>query len=279
MRRPPAHKRARVVTSSLVVGIVAGLVGLGLVASQATTAANELSGQSPNQVLTTSLVAATAHGSFHVTERASALGALNVTEVGDVGVNEGRETLAGGPIGSATLMWFPGAIYLQGNAKFLGEALELSSADSSRLADQWIAFRPGDAGYSQVSGISPFSTVIKDLRPSGQLTLGSQAIVDGTNVISVSGLGPAASGEPRVVSHEVLDVSTSSPFLPVQEVVRETVGGVFGEAITLGFSSWGERLSLVAPTDPVPSSSIPSLNPAQGGGSSGSGQPFNIEDA
>jgi hypothetical protein len=244
--------RFRLVSGALAIGILAAAVGLGVIAASGSPAST-LGGESANQVLAVALQAATEQGSVEVSQQVSAFGALKLSTTFDLNLTTGRQILSGGPIGTATLLQVPGVAYLKADAKFLTRSLDFSPRQADTLANRWIAFRPGDTGYQQITQDDTLASLLHDIAPTGRLTLGSPTTVNGMSAVGVSG-GPSAdqvSGS-HTTGREVLYVSTSSPNLPVEISVHANEDGIIGASSTLHFAQWGEPVSVVAPTNAVP---------------------------
>jgi len=243
------------VSAVLAIGILAAATGIGVIAGS-WTSASDLAGKSANQVLQGSLQAAGAQGSAEVTEHVSAFGALKISAVFDLNLNTGKQTLAGGPLGTATVLQVPGVTYLKASAAFLSSSLDMSHTQAENLANRWIAFRPGDTGYLQVTQDDTLASLLGDIAPKGRLVLGSPTTINGVSVVGISG-HPGASSGSRASGREVLYVSTSAPNLPVEIVVHANEDGIIGASLDVLFSNWGKLVPVVPPTGAVAASPEP----------------------
>ena len=215
--------------------------------------ANAFAGKSGSQVLAVTMAAAKRQGSVHLAESDKPTGSGTY----DVGSNSGRQTIADGSEGNATLLVLPGIAYLNGDAAFLENEVGLSVSNASLYAERWISFVPSDTSYDYQQLVSgdTLSSALSESTPSGRLTLTSERTVDGQRVVGVSGgLGPLSEGGAK--GSEVLYVSTVAPYLPVELVVSATYEGNSGSS-TLTFSDWDEPISVAAPSDVTPASAIP----------------------
>jgi hypothetical protein len=251
--------RYQLVSAALAFCLLAAVTGLGVIASAPTN--SDLAGMSGSQVLQAALQAATGQGAVQVSQQISAFGALKISTTFDLNLTTGRQTVSGGPLGTATVLQLPGVAYLKASAKFLYRSLGVSQTQAGSLANQWIAFRPADSGYQDVSQDDTLASLLHDIAPTGPLVLGSPTTIDGMSVVGISGVPSAdqvGSGS-GATGREVLYVSTSSPNLPVEVSLHANEDGIVGASSTLFFSQWGKPVSVVAPSSSVsvhPSSTV-----------------------
>jgi hypothetical protein len=237
------------VSALLALGILAAATGIGVIAAS-WSPSSDLVGKSASQVLQGSLRAAVAQGSAEVTEQVSALGALKIRAVFDLNVNTGKQVLAAGPLGTATLLEVQGAAYVRASASFLSSSLDMSNAQAKALANRWIVFQQGDAGYLKVAQDGTLGSLLGDIGPKGRLALGHPTIINGVSVVGISGQSGAGSGS-QARGREVLYVSTTAPNLPVEIVLHATEDGVVGSSIDIRFSHWGQPVSIEPPIGAV----------------------------
>jgi hypothetical protein len=219
-----------------------------ILAFSGTSSAGGLSGKSPSHVLDAALGSARAQESVHVA-------ATGPTETYDINLNEGMQTISGGDQGNATLLVVPGSAYLKGDPAFLENDLGLSASVASAYSGKWISFESSDADYGAVIAGDTLGSALSDATPQGRLTLTPVRKVDGYSVLGVVGGIGAALTKQGATGSEVLYVSTSSPYLPVEFVQSETYEG-HSDTVALKFSNWGEKVSVQAPDGAIPFSSI-----------------------
>jgi hypothetical protein len=97
-------------------------------------------------------------------------------------------------------------------------------------------------------------SALTDSAPTGTLTTTGPTRVDGRSVVEVSG-GLGVNAPTGTSGSQVLYVSDVSPYLPVMVLQHTTANGQ-RLTITVRFSNWGENVSVVAPSNAIPASSI-----------------------
>jgi hypothetical protein len=81
------------------------------------------------------------------------------------------------------------------------------------------------------------------------------SVIDGKNVLAVSGGLPANLSGTGATGSTVLYVSMTAPFLPVKLVEQGSAEGQSGTT-TVVFSNWGEDVLALAPTNATPFSAL-----------------------
>ena len=217
---------------------------------------NLLAGKSAAQVLSLAMAAADAKGSVHLDTTNTGSGGSGGNTF-DVNKDAGKQTISEGSNGNASEVVVSGVGYMKGDTTFLQNAFGFPATLASTYAEQWISFKSTDPGYQQVVDGDTLGSVLSDSTPSGTLTLMGTSVVDGKRVVGVSGgLPPNVSGNGATGS-VVLYVSTTSPFLPVELVEQGSLNGHSGTT-TVVFSNWREDVSVVAPVNATPISSLAS---------------------
>lgn len=213
-----------------------------------------LSGKTPNQVLATTVAAATAKGSVHLatTNSNGATGGGTY----DIRASEGRQTVYDGGQGSADLLVLPGSAYVKGDEPFLENSFGLSASSASQYAGKWISFAPSDPGYQQIVAGDTLASALTESTPTGSLTLTPTRTIDAQSVVGLSGGLPRDDLQGGAKGSQVLYVSTAAPYLPVEVVTKGSLDGQSGTT-TVTFSRWGETISIAAPAGATPASSIP----------------------
>jgi hypothetical protein len=215
--------------------------------SASTSTAASLASLPPAQILSKALAAAAAAGSVHFT----------ATETGSSGTStyDQNASSAGGTqvitktTGKVTIRVVGGVGYLRtANAAVLDQLFPGKSV--SPLVGRWIATRPGDPGYQDITvGIS-LASVLPEFTPTGTLTSTGLQTVGGQSVIGVKGLAPAIAGVPQGQPVTLYVLATGQP-LPVS-----FQGGSGTDQETATFSKWGEKVSTAAPANPLPITSV-----------------------
>lgn len=168
----------------------------------------------------------------------------------DVSSSAGRQviTITGG--GEATVLDVAGVGYLSGNPAALVGFFGFPAAASARLAGRWISFRSGQPYYQQVVNAVTLDSAIGVVRLSGRLASKGAGRVGGQPVVGVRGTAQSVPGLPAGAK-ATLFVATTGRLLPVS--YREASGSIRLGAV---FSRWGETVSVAAPRDAIPISSV-----------------------
>lgn len=228
--------------------------GPGASSAHGVTTGNALDGKSATEVVSLAMAAATAKGSVHLVSTDTGTGGPGGSTY-DVGRNEGKQAVSGGTIGTASLVVVSGIAYVHADATFLQNAFGFPANMASTYAGTWISFRSTDTGYQQVADGDTLASALSDSTPSGSLTLKGTSVIDGKNVIAVSGGLPSNLSRTGATGSLALYVSTIAPFLPVKLVEQGAVSGHSGTT-TVMFSNWGEDVRALAPTNATPISTL-----------------------
>jgi hypothetical protein len=212
-----------------------------------------LSGKTAKQVIAGTVAAAESRGSVHLANTNTSGPPGGGTY--DVSGAEGQQTVTDGAQGNANLLVVPGHAYLQGNASFLKNSFGFPASIASQYAGKWISFVPSDPGYQQVVDGDTLSSALTESTPTGALTITPARTLDGQTVEGISGGLPRNITQGGAKGSQVLYVSKTAPYLPVEVVTAGSLGGQSGTTV-VRFSRWGESVSVVAPTDATPMSSI-----------------------
>jgi hypothetical protein len=221
------------------------------------TSSNGLSGKTPAQVVAVVQAAATAKGSMHwVAENCVLIG----TCVTDVASGTGRQTISTTSGGNATFVVLPNMAYLQADATWLTQQMSFTPKSASIYAGKWMSDPSTDVtNYQNWSLGVTFQSTLENLLPTGTpatpLAFAKASTFDGKSVIGVSGAIPSGTGP---TGSEVLYISTAAPYLPVGEVTHITINAKSG-AETVRYSDWGKPISVKAPANAIPFSSVNGL--------------------
>ena len=228
---------------------VGGLAWLAGCASQTPQAPAGLASDPPRFIQAEALAAAQVVGSVHI-DMTSSSGSGSTVYRSDVSSSDGRQviTITGG--GEATVLDVAGVGYVSGNPAALVGFFGFPAAVSARLTDRWVSFRSGQPYYQQVVDAVTLGSAIGVVTLSGRLTSKGAHRVGGQPVIGVRGTAPSVPGVPAGTK-ATLFVATTGRMLPVS--YQEVSGGLRLSAV---FSRWGEKVSVAAPRDAIPISSV-----------------------
>jgi hypothetical protein len=232
-----------------VLAAVSSLAWLAGCASQAPQPPAGLPGDPPQFIQAEALAAAQAVGSVHV-DMTSSSGSGSTVYHSDVSSSDGRQviTITGG--GEATVLDVAGVGYVSGNPAALVGFFGFPASVSARLTGRWVSFRSGQPYYQQVVDAVTLDSAIGVVRLSGPLTSKGVRTVSGQTVVGVRGTAPSVTGVPAGAK-ATLFVATTGRMLPVS--YQEVSGGLRLSAV---FSRWGEKVSVAAPRDAIPISSV-----------------------
>jgi hypothetical protein len=221
-------------------------------AARATPAAS-LPAMSAARLLSAAQAAVRAGGSVHV-DIASQAPNNSVTYSDDATGNGGRQVITFNGTGHATILLIGGVDYVQADAQALHGFFEAPLAQAEQAAGRWISVRPGQklgtSTYDDVTAGITLSSVATELAVGNPLSKAAPATVAGQPVIGVQAPLPASDGLPG--AKLVLYVADDSALRPV----RYELVGAGSTQNTISFSRWGERLSLTAPPNAIPASSL-----------------------
>ena len=207
------------------------------------------------RLFSAALAALRAGGSVHVDITADARDG-SVVFSDDATASGGRQVITFDGTGRATILLIDGVDYVQADALALQGFFEAPLAQAEQAAGQWISLRPGEklgaSTYDDVTAGITLSSVATELQVGSPLSKTAPATVAGQQVIGVQAPLPASDGLPG--AKLVLYVTDDPALRPVR---YELVGGGSTKN-TISFSRWGERLSLTAPENAVPASSLTS---------------------
>ena len=262
-----AHRQARVnaitltVSALLGLGVLAGCTsGASSVAPPSATAtaaqatpAGSVSALSAARLQSAALAAVRAGGSVHVDITSHGANG-SVTFSDDATANGGRQAITFAGTGHATILLIDGVDYVRADAQALHGFFQASLSQAERAAGRWISLHPGEklgaSTYDDVTAGITLASVATELEVGRPLSKTAPATVAGQPVIGVQAPLPASDGLPG--AKLVLYVTDDSALRPV----RYELVGAGSTQNTISFSRWGERLSLTAPPNAVPASSV-----------------------
>jgi hypothetical protein len=231
------------------VAAVSGLAWLAGCASQTPRAPAGLASDPPQFIQAEALAAAQAVGSVHI-DMTSSSGPGSTVYRSDVSSSDGRQviTITGG--GEATVLDVAGVGYVSGNPAALVGFFGFPAAVSARLTGRWVSFRSGQPYYQQVVDAVTLGSAVGVVTLSGRLAPKGVHRAGGQAVVGVRGTAPSVPGVPAGTK-ATLFVATTGRMLPVS--YQEVSGGLRLSAV---FSRWGEKVSVAAPRDAIPISSV-----------------------
>jgi len=243
MRYPRGHRGLAVALAA-----ASALAWLAGCASQKPSPAG-LAYDPPQFIRAEAFAAAESAGSVHVAMTGWS-GPISTVYSADVSASAGRQviTVTGG--GQATVLDVAGVGYVDGNRLALVRLFGFPAAEASRLAGRWVSFRSGNPGYQSVVAAATLGSAVNSLAMSGRLTSTGPRRVGGQPVVGVRGTAtPSTSGLPATKA--MLYVATTGRLLPVS---YQEAGG--NTRLSVVFSRWGETVSVTAPRDAVPITSV-----------------------
>ena len=196
-----------------------------------------LAGQSASQILTESLNGAQKAGSTHIDITLTA-GGRTMTAQADVSGNAGTETVQFGP-DHADMVIVNARFYLRANFGFLADEMNIPSATATKYANEWISIPQSGRGVGVTE--STLLDLLNIADPAIGTTSSSGATLNGT-------LAPAVQKDDNPVgAPATLEVSNVYPFYPSSLTYSDPQGNNY----QYSFSRWGEKTSLIAPTNAV----------------------------
>jgi hypothetical protein len=206
-----------------------------------------------------SKAAVLAKGSVHVVEDDNFSGTTEQI-ITDAGTSQGRQVITSSTGNFTILLASPQMAYVQGDATFLEQNFQMSQEEATKYAGQWIAVPSSNSSFAPFVTFLTVSSIMTGAPPSAPLRLTKPTSIDGKSVVGVSGgLGPyEPSGH---YGTQVLYISTVAPYLPASVVLHGTNGNAATETATDHMSDYGESVSVTAPADSIPISSIPVPTP------------------
>lgn len=196
-------------------------------------------------------------GSVHVDISNVAKGG-SVVFSDDASGNGGRQLITLDGTGHATILLIDGVDYVRADAQALEGFFQVPLSQTVRAAGRWVSLRPGEklgtSTYDDVTAGITLSSVASELQLGAALTKTPPTTVAGLPVIGVQSPLPASANLPG--AKMVLYVTDDSALRPVR---YELVGGGSTQNV-FSFSRWGEKLSLTAPANAIPASSLTSTS-------------------
>jgi hypothetical protein len=252
-RRPRANAIALTASGLLGLGMLAGCTSAGSGASTSGAPTASSPAMSAPRLLSAALAALRAGGSVHV-DITSVTHAGSVNFSDDATGSGGRQVITLDGTGHATILLIDRVDYVLADATALQGFFQVPLAQAEQAAGQWISLHPGEKlgtnSYDDVTGGITLSSVATELQVGSPLSKTPPATVAGQPVIGVQAPVPASDGLRGAKT--VLYVTNDRALRPVR---YELVGGGSTQN-TISFSRWGEKLSLTAPANAVPASSL-----------------------
>jgi hypothetical protein len=164
-----------------------------------------------------------------------------------IGTSSGRQAISvDGEIMSVIVV--PGAAYIKGNEQALVKYFDIKTKHPNSFAGKWIAIKPTDSGYATVRSPVLLATDFQAGELLGPLTRGSDVMLDGQNVLPITG---HVEGQGNSTAPATLYVTTTGTVLPVE--FKVVSGSVISRTV---WSERGEAVSIVAPKPTIPVSKI-----------------------
>jgi hypothetical protein len=211
-----------------------------------------LAGKTAQQVLTAALAAAKTSGSVHYSVVGKDAGHTE-TIVGGASDTSGNEVVTAGDVTIEALV-VGKAVFVKGDAGGLEDEMGLAASIATSNAGKWISIASTDRAYSSLTKGVSLDGVLKNLEPTGHLTLTAPTTKDGQSVVGVRGALPSGL-TPGTKGSTVLYVAAANPTVPLVLNVDQSMGAQKSTAVGT-YGSWGKPVDLVAPTSAVPFSSL-----------------------
>ncbi len=209
-------------------------------------AMSPFSGQSASHVLTEALAASNQEGSAHDVAVFDS-GGVSTVFVQDSAAQSGEQSVTIGTNEKASVILLDNVAYITGNQQAVTGFFGFPKSLGPTLAGKWISFQPADQGYSTVSAGVTLPSALKEITPTGPMSMGRTTRMGGKSVVGISGKVPGG--------HETVYVATTGPPLIVGVKASGHSGGHSGtDRIT--FSRWGEPVNLSAPAGAIPLSAL-----------------------
>jgi hypothetical protein len=221
-----------------------------VLAAAAGVATVAFAAQSPKGLRASIFAAARKQRSVHYVENGEAQG-LHQTMVGDVAGTRGSQRItfkSQGRSGSFTVLVVHRTAYLRGTSFALSGYLGFSSAQASRFHGRWISVPASNKMYSNLAASVTLPSFLHDIYPRAPLKL-AKATIDGHTRTGVRGTHT----EPGLKFEEEIFPQAKPPLLPVAVADIEPSRG-FLDSIRI--SRWNERVSVQAPANAVPISTV-----------------------
>jgi hypothetical protein len=233
---------------ALVAGVCVVIAGgaVAVALSLGSSSSSPLAGDSPAQVLATSLSAARDAGSAHVSWTLTGQDGHDSMAL-DMGP-QGAE-LNVSPSGAAGVRYIVTSqhVYILASADVL-KAMDLPPSDES-FSGHWLELPASESGLSQLIGITKTDGFISDLLDLvGTITRTSPAGAKGS-VIYLHGRVPNDSFTSSNGAGDLatLEISADAPYYPLQLSFSDATNG----SQTYLFSSWGEHVTASAPAGAI----------------------------
>jgi hypothetical protein len=249
------RRRGLTFAAALVLAVGAGIgIGAAVAPTNPTTVARAL--------LHKAMSAAAAATSYHYVELSTLLGAPDNIE-GDALQHGGRQVIrqrCGSNTDLFQLRLVNGIVYFRGNAPSVSDQLGVAGTRASTLADRWVKVTKGDSVYNTFAdGITTRSNVSQ--LPTVIVPRSTRA-VSGSSPAKTEIVGALNAGKGKAVGTAdlVLVTSTSLP-LTLRGSAVGTQGSTF--AVKWTFSSYGEKVTVDAPSGAIDYSSLHAKAPSK----------------
>lgn len=189
-------------------------------------------------------VAANAAGSVLVTG-VSAVGGTTVHFREDLAASSGRQEFVAGAA-RETILVVGQVAYVRGNAAGLHLLQGFPTATAGPLAERWISWRSGQAGYAQVAQDVTLPSQLSGVSPQGAVRVHAVERRRGVRVRPFTGTAPSVYGAGTVTLYAA--AGSDLPLLWVLHTRRERTEVVF--------RGWGSPVHVSAPPAAIPFSSL-----------------------
>ena len=166
----------------------------------------------------------------------------------DIGLFEGRQIIDSDK-SHAEVIQIGQSAYIRGNANAISDYFGLTKNDPQQLANTWLSLGPADGPeYTTVIDAVTLKSDFEHVRIPGAVTEGHPVRVDGTRCIPI--LGQTTQPGLGTITMTLFVTASKHP-LPVELKGTSKKG-----ASTTIWTHWGKPVTLTAPPDAIPLSSL-----------------------
>jgi hypothetical protein len=147
-----------------------------------------------------------------------------------------------------------GTVYVKGSAPALESALQISKAQGTPVAGEWISVSSTDAPFQSLTQALTISATLSEFTPaSSHVRFGKIQTVAGHRVRPI--IGPPSSLSSKTSGSAALFVSPKAPYLPQGGSLVLSNGTQRLNEVAV-FTNWGAKVSLTAPSGSTAFSSV-----------------------
>jgi hypothetical protein len=243
MQRAGARHRVLIATATLLV--VAGSA-LAMAATSVASAGRSSSLGSASGLLNQAFADARAKGSFHQVLTEVTGGVHSLLE-DDVTLDSGRQTIVSSDGTRAELVVIGKTVYVTGNHHALKSFFKFTTGQVAVIGSNWVSIPSTSTAYASLAYDVTVSTALAEVAPTGHLTEGPRATIDGQRVVAITGNVPSpfAGGTDGKAT---IYVTVSSDPLPVSGMIEVTQRNNSRLTLMGKMGDWGQHVPVKPPT-------------------------------